>query len=99
MHASAGRRILAAMKDGAAPMPRVTTTPVQVRLPEPVNDFLTQLAADRHESKTQIVIEALDLLRDRLLEKQMEEGYREIGDSQIELVKAMQPLVAEALPE
>ncbi|MGD0998272.1 MAG: hypothetical protein ABR941_08165 [Thermoleophilia bacterium] len=80
-------------------MPRVTTTPVQVRLPEPVNDFLTQLAADRHESKTQIVIEALDLLRDRLLEKQMEEGYREIGDSQIELVKAMQPLVAEALPE
>jgi hypothetical protein len=87
------------MKDGAAPMPRVTTTPVQVRLPEPVNDFLTQLAADRHESKTQIVIEALDLLRDRLLEKQMEEGYREIGDSQIELVKAMQPLVAEALPE
>jgi hypothetical protein len=87
------------MKDGAAPMPRVTTTPVQVRLPEPVNDFLTQLAADRHESKTQIVIEALDLLRDRLLEKKMEEGYREIGDSQIELVKAMQPLVAEALPE
>jgi hypothetical protein len=80
-------------------MPRVTTTPVQVRLPEPVNDFLTQLAGDRHESKTQIVIEALDLLRDRLLEKKMEEGYRDIGDSQIELVKAMQPLVAEALPE
>lgn len=80
-------------------MPRVTTTPVQVRLPEPVNDFLTQLAADRHESKTQIVIEALDLLRDRLLEKKMEEGYRGVGDSQIEFVKAMQPLVSEALSQ
>ena len=80
-------------------MPRVTTTPVQVRLPDAVNDFLTQLAVDRHDSKTQIVVEALELLREHLLEEQMEEGYREIGDSQIELAKAMQPLVAEALPE
>ena len=80
-------------------MPRVTTTPVQVRLPDTVNDFLTRLAAERHESKTQIVVAALELLRDHLLEKKMEEGYRDIGDAQTELAKAMQPLVAEALPE
>jgi predicted transcriptional regulator len=80
-------------------MPRATTTPVQVRLPDRVNDFLNELAAARKESKTQIVVEALDLLRDRLLAQQMEAGYRRIGDDQIALAEAMQPLVAEALPE
>ena len=80
-------------------MPRATTTPVQVRLPDEVNDFLTQLAAERHDSKTQIVIEALELLRDHLLELRLADGYRAIGDSQAELVDAMQPFIAEALPE
>ena len=80
-------------------MPRATTTPVQVRLPDRVNDFLNELAAVRQESKTQIVVEARDLLRDRLLAQQMEAGYRRIGDDQIALAEAMQPLVAEALPE
>jgi hypothetical protein len=80
-------------------MPRATTTAVQVRLPATVNDFLARLAAERHESKTQIVVEALDLLRDHLLEGRMAAGYREIGDSHLELADAMQPLVAEALPE
>jgi len=80
-------------------MPRATTTPVQVRLPDTVNDFLNKLAAARHESKTQIVVEALDLLRDRLLAQQMEAGYRQIGDEQIALAEAIQPFVAEALPE
>ena len=80
-------------------MPRATTTPVQVRLPDEVNDFLNHLAAERHDSKTQIVIEALELLRDHLLELRLANGYRAIGDSQVELAEAMQPFVAEALPE
>jgi predicted transcriptional regulator len=80
-------------------MPRVATTPVQVRLPDAVNEFLAGLAAERHESKTQIVIEALELLRNHLLAQRLEQGYREIGGVQFDIVEAMQPLVAEALPE
>ena len=80
-------------------MPRVATTPVQVRLPDPVNEFLAELAGERHESKTQVVIEALELLRDHLLAQRLEQGYRAIGDSQIDVAEAMQSLVAEALPE
>jgi predicted transcriptional regulator len=80
-------------------MPRVATTPVQVRLPDAVNEFLAGLAAERHESKTQIVIEALELLRNHLLAQRLEQGYREIGGVQLDIVEAMQPLVAEALPE
>ena len=80
-------------------MARVATTPVQVRLPDQANQFLADLAAERHESKTQIVIEALDLLRDHLLAQRLERGYREIGGSQLDVAEAMQSLVAEALPE
>ena len=80
-------------------MPRVATTPVQVRLPDSVNEFLAHVAAERHESKTQIVIEALELLRDHLLAQSLEQGYRAIGGVQLDVVEAMQPLVAEALPE
>jgi hypothetical protein len=80
-------------------MARVATTPVQVRLPDQANQFLAELAAERHESKTQIVIEALDLLRDHLLAQRLERGYREISGSQLDVAEAMQPLVAEALPE
>jgi len=80
-------------------MPRVATTPVQVRLPDTVNDFLAQLAAERHESKTQIVIEALELLHDHLLERQMAEGYREIGDSQLDVVEALASVAVRSFPK
>lgn len=78
-------------------MARVPTVPVQVRLPEPVSELLTRLAAERGESKTQIVVEALELLGDHLLEQKLEEAYRDLGDSQLEIVRAMQPLIAEAI--
>ena len=80
-------------------MARPVTTPVQVRLPEPVNAFLTELAHERHESKTDIVVEALECLRQHLLEQKMEEGYREIGDSQLEYVEAALKLASEVLPD
>ncbi|HZL65035.1 MAG TPA: hypothetical protein VFD50_08885 [Thermoleophilia bacterium] len=60
-------------------MSRTPTRPVQVRLPEPVDQFLTGLAHDRGESKTQIVMEALECLRQHLIERQLEAGYRDLA--------------------
>ncbi len=60
-------------------MSRTPTIPVQVRLPEPVDAFLTGLARERDESKTQIVVEALECVRQQLLERRMEAGYRELA--------------------
>jgi predicted transcriptional regulator len=80
-------------------MPRVATTPVQVRLPDTANAFLSRLAAERHESKTQIVIEALELLRDHLLAERMAQGYRDIGDSQLDVVEALAKVAVRAFPE
>ena len=80
-------------------MPRVATTPVQVRLPDSANAFLTQLAAERHESKTQIVIEALELLRDHLLAERMARGYADVGASQLDVVTALANVRRQNVPE
>ena len=60
-------------------MSRTRTRPVQVRLPEAIDDFLTGLARDQGESKTQIVVEALECLQKQLVERRMEAGYRELA--------------------
>jgi hypothetical protein len=70
------------MDEGAAVMSQTPTRPVQVRLPEAVDDFLTELARERGESKTGVVIEALDCLRQQVLERRMEAGYRELAGEQ-----------------
>ena len=60
-------------------MSQTPTRPVQVRLPEAVDDLLTELARERGESKTSVVIEALGCLRRQELERRMEAGYRELA--------------------
>jgi hypothetical protein len=87
------------MDPGAAVMSRIPTRPVQVRLPEPVDDFLTGLAQERGESKTQIVQEALECLRQQLLERRMEAGYRELSGEQSQLVTAGLAASLPAIPD
>jgi hypothetical protein len=60
-------------------MSQIPTRPVQVRLPENVDDFLSELARERGESKTSVVIDALDCLRQQEIERRMEAGYRELA--------------------
>jgi predicted DNA-binding protein len=76
------------MESGAAVMSRTPTRAVQVRLPVAVDHYLSELSKERGESKTQIVVEALDCLRQQLLERRMEAGYRELADEQSQLVAA-----------
>jgi predicted transcriptional regulator len=69
--------------------------PVQVRLPDKVRDFLAQVARERCETKSDVVIDALNCLREQQIEALMEEGYRVLGDSQHDVVAAG---LAAALP-
>jgi hypothetical protein len=80
-------------------MSRTPTRPVQVRLPGPMDAFLTGLAAERGESKTQIVVEALECLRKHLLERRMEAGYRELAGEQDSLVSAGLEAALPAVPD
>jgi predicted transcriptional regulator len=70
------------MHPGAAVMSQTPTRPVQVRLPKAVDDLLTELARERGESKTSVVIEALECLGRQELERSMEAGYRELAGEQ-----------------
>lgn len=80
-------------------MSRAPTRPVQVRLPEPVDAFLEALAAERGESKTEIVVEALELLRRQELERHMEAGYRELaGEAGTEHEQIVRAGMAASLP-
>ena len=63
-------------------MSQTPTRPVQVRLPEAVDDLLTELARERGGSKTSVVIEALECLGQQELERRMEAGYRELAGEQ-----------------
>jgi len=80
-------------------MSRTPTRPVQVRLPEPVDDFLTGLARELGQSKTQLVVEAIECLRQQLLERRMEAGYRELADEQGQLVAAGLAVSLPAIPD
>jgi predicted transcriptional regulator len=70
------------MDVGAAAMSQTPAKPVQVRLPEAVDDLLTELAEERGASKTSVVIEALECLGRQELERRMEAGYRELAAEQ-----------------
>ncbi|MCX6365024.1 MAG: hypothetical protein NTW58_12830, partial [Actinobacteria bacterium] len=61
----------------AAVMP---SKPATFRLPQWALDYLERKAEECQESKTQIVVEAVALMRDRELALLMEEGYREMAD-------------------
>ena len=80
-------------------MSRTPTRAVQVRLPVPQEEFLTALAEERGESKTQIVVEALECLRKQLLERRMETGYRELAQGQAELLEAGLDASLPAIPD
>jgi predicted transcriptional regulator len=87
------------MEHGAAVMSRTPTRPVQVRLPESLDAFLTGLADERGESKTRIVVEALECLRQQLLERRMEAGYRVLAGEQDHLVQAGLEAALPAVPQ
>jgi len=72
--------------------------PVQVRLPGWARDFVTEQARERRQTKSDVVIEALDCLRERQVEALMEEGYRALGDSQHDVVAAGLGAALPAIP-
>jgi|GEM_PF-1874322 len=84
-------------------MSQTPTRPVQVRLPEAADDFLTELARERGESRTSVVIEAIDCLRQQVLERRMEAGYRALAEEQAgkaggEQDQVVRAALAESLP-
>ena len=58
------------------------TRQAQFRLPEWATELIEQVAEERRISKTQVVLNALECLRERELEELMAEGYEPLpGDT------------------
>lgn len=75
------------------------TRPVNFRLPEWVIAYLTERAEARRTTKTQVLVEAVDCLRERERAALMAEGYADRGEDAVELAEAALPAAAETLPE
>jgi uncharacterized protein (DUF1778 family) len=69
--------------------------PVQVRLAASAREFLVHTAQERGQTRSDVVAEALECLREQRVQALMEEGYREIGASQRAVIEAG---LAAALP-
>ena len=80
-------------------MSRTPTRPVQVRLPLSVDEFLTRLSLELGQSKTQIVVDALECLKQQRLDQSMAAGYRELADEQSQLVEAGLAASLTAIPD
>jgi hypothetical protein len=75
------------------------TRPAQFRLPAWAHEYVEERSANYGVTKTEVVLEALSLLRDTETGELMAEGYREIGTLNVELAERGAAIAAESLPE
>lgn len=73
--------------------------PVNFRLPEWVIEFLGSRAEAQHQTKTQVLVDAVGCLRERELAALMEEGYRDRAEESLEMAETTLPAAVETLPE
>jgi hypothetical protein len=73
--------------------------PMNFRLPKWVIDYLEMRAAERNETKTQVIVEAVACLRDHETATLMAEGYREMAEESLALAEDALPAATETLPE
>ncbi len=80
-------------------MAEYTKKPTQFRLPAWAVDFIAQETSERHVTKTDVVVEALDCLKRRRFEQLMAEGYRETAEQTLEEVREWDGTLADSLED
>lgn len=77
----------------------VGTKPVQFRLPAWARDFLDEHSRQAGSTKTEVIVEALECLREKEMAALMAEGYREMADLNSEFAEESIGIASETLPE
>ena len=80
-------------------MKEYTTKPAQFRLPRWAHEFLAQEAAATGTTKTDVVVEALETLKEKRFQDLMEEGYRVCGEIILEEVREWDATLADGLED
>jgi len=75
------------------------TKPVQFRLPAWARDFLDEQSRQMSATKTDVVVVALECLREKEMAALMAEGYRELADLHSEMAEESVAIAGETLPE
>ncbi len=76
----------------------LSSKPYNFRLPPHAYEFLEEQAQGSGESKTQVVVEALECLQQRHQEELMAQGYQEFAQWNSDLAESALPAAREALP-
>jgi len=76
----------------------MNSIPTQVRLPVWAREYITERAHRRQTTQKDVLVEAIECLRESEIEALMEEGYRELADSQHEIVEAALKTALPAIP-
>jgi len=76
----------------------VSTVPTQVRLPVWARDFIDSRANQRNASKTDVIVEAIECLKQREIEALMREGYKARAAQATEISEAQRGALQD-LPE
>jgi ribosomal protein S11 len=84
---------------GRAMSKQPETKPAQFRLPAWAHEFLAEEAALYGVTKTEIVVRALERLRESEIEALMAEGYRECAEENLKMAEEGMATAAETWPE
>lgn len=77
----------------------IGTKPVQFRLPAWARDFLDERSRQVGSSKTEVVMEALECLREKEMAALMAEGYRELAELNSQMAEESIGIASDTLPE
>ncbi|HJW74503.1 MAG TPA: hypothetical protein VJ787_02365 [Thermoleophilia bacterium] len=75
-----------------------TSVPMQVRLPLWAREYIAKRAHDRRTTQKEVLIEAIECLRESEIEALMDEGYLELAGSRSEIVEAGLTAALPAIP-
>ena len=80
-------------------MTEYTPKPAQFRLPSWAHEFLAEESAATGATKTELVVEALEVLKKQRFEELMAEGYRETAEWHLEEVRLWDCTLADGLED
>jgi hypothetical protein len=75
------------------------TRPVNVRLPEWAFEVVEQRRQLTKESRTEVIVAAINCLREKEIRELMVEGYLEQAENALAIAESMLPAAADILPE
>lgn len=80
-------------------MAEYTPKPSQFRLPAWAQQFLAEESAAKGSTKTDVLLEALECLKQRRLEDDLREGYLEMAEHDLEEAKAWEGTLKDGLDD